>query len=56
MKSVWDYLETLEEEKRNKIIEECCDKHEEISSVKALNKASKAAASSTSNPSVTAPS
>jgi hypothetical protein len=54
MKSVWDYLESLEDEKRNELIDACCEKHEELSSAKALSKASKAVASSNSNASVTA--
>ena len=54
MKSVWEYLESLEEETRNELTDACCEKHEELSSAKALSKASKAVASSTSNASVTA--
>ncbi len=56
MKSVCNYLESLEDEKRNELIDACChgEKHEELSSAKALSKAIKAVASSTSNASVTA--
>ena len=38
MKSVWEYLESLEEEKRNELTDACCEKHEEPSSAKALSK------------------
>ena len=56
MKSVWEYLESLEDEleKRNELVDANCEKHEELSSAKALSKASKAVASSTSNASATA--
>ena len=54
MKGVWEYSEILEEEKRNELTDACCEKHEELTSAKALSKASKAVASSNSNASVTA--